>query len=185
MQVHRAVLVVKRFGMPINRLTVASLFGLQDSIALFVYLTTCKSSCRPNATLDALMGARLSSRAIVNPRAAMHPRAQLLLNSISQMNLPSSLSTDSSGRQQASAVHQQPEQQGSPVRLQPGQQGIHQLTHLWRSGAAPAIHGIAAGSATRCATKVSSSLPCPQLDLPHEVAQGGCCLDDKCVRQNS
>ena len=175
--------------MPINHPTVALLFVLQDSTALFVYLTACKPSCRPNATAqaiaDALIGARLSTRAIVNPRAAMHPRAQLRLSSISQMNLPSSLSTDSSGGQQASAVHQQPEQQGSPVRLQPGQQGIHQLTHLWRSGAAPAIHGAAAGSATRCATKVSSSLPCSQLDLPHEVAQGGCCLDDKCVRQNS
>ncbi|DBB12613.1 TPA: hypothetical protein ACH3X3_005399 [Trebouxia sp. C0006] len=121
---------------------------------------------RPNATLDALMGARLSSRAIVNPRAAMHPRAQLLLNSISQMNLPSSLSTDSSGRQQASAVHQQPEQQGSPVRLQPGQQGIHQLTHLWRSGAAPAIHGIAAGSATREAEQSAEVHWPPPLVLP-------------------
>ena len=44
MQVHRAVLVVKRFGMPINRLIVALLFGLKDLTALFVYLTTCKPS---------------------------------------------------------------------------------------------------------------------------------------------
>jgi len=201
--------VVKRFGMPINHPTVALLFVLQDSTALFVYLTACKPSCRPNATAqaiaDALIGARLSTRAIVNPRAAMHPRAQLRLSSISQMNLPSSLSTDSSGGQQASAVHQQPEQQGSPVHLQPGQQGTHQLTHLRRSGAAPAIHddtpdgfadfmqvqagrlqaGAATGSANRCASNLSSSLPSSQLVLPHEVAQGGCCLHDKCVTQNS
>lgn len=91
MQVRRAVLEVKRFGMPITRPTVALLFVLQDLTVLVVYLMTCERSCRPNATaqatLDALIGVRSRTR------AAMHPRAQLLSSS-SHMNLPSSLSVE-------------------------------------------------------------------------------------------
>ncbi len=55
-----------------------------------------------------------------------------------------------------------------------------------RAGAAQAGRrrvGAARRSAARCASKVSSSLPCSHLFLPHEDAQGGCCLHDKCVRQ--
>ncbi|DBA91695.1 TPA: hypothetical protein ACH3X1_003295 [Trebouxia sp. C0004] len=78
---------------------------------------------RPNTT--ATLDARIASRS--RARAAITARAQLLSSSSSQMNLASSLLTDSSGGQQASAVH-----------MQPGLQGINQLTHLLRSGAAPA-----------------------------------------------
>jgi len=39
MRVHRPVLVVKRFGMPVTRLTVALLIVLQDLTVLFVHLT--------------------------------------------------------------------------------------------------------------------------------------------------
>ena len=175
----------------------------------------CERSCRPNATaqatLDALDGARSRRRAVLNPRA------QLLLSNSSQMNLAPNLLPDSSGGQQASPVHLQPGQQASPVHLQPGQQASpvqlqpwqQELTQVWRSGAAPAIHApphgtpdgfadflmrvqagrlqgaAAAGSANRCAAKVSSSLPCSQLVLPHEAAWGDCCLHDRCARQNS
>ncbi len=166
--VHRAVLVVKRFGMPIICPNVALLMVLYDLTVLLVYLTTCTPSRRPNttahATADALIGASPRTRAVLTG-------AQLLLNSFSQMNLPSSLSIDSSGGQQASRVQLQPEHDFPDLlpRVQAGR---------LRAGAAT-------GSATRCASNVSSSLPCSQLDLPHEVAQGGCCLHDKCVRQNS
>lgn len=143
-------------------------------------------SCRPNATaqatLDALDGAHSRTRALLNPRAQLH------LSSSSQMNLAPNLLPDSSGGQQALPVHLQPGQQALPVQLQ------QEVTQLWRSGAAPAIHApphgtpdgfadfllrvqagrlrgaAAAGSANRCAAEVSSSLSCSQLVLPHEVA---------------
>ncbi len=122
----------------------------------------------------------------------------VLSSNSSQMNLASSLLTDSSGRQQASAVH-----------IEPGQQGTHQLNRLQRSGAAPASRMLfdhstqdlvdvlmqvrarqlqrntATGSANRCALKVCSSLQSllSQLVLPHEAAQGRRCLHDECVGQ--
>lgn len=128
----------------------------------------------------------------------MNARAQLLSSNSSQMNLTSSLLTDSSGRQQASAVH-----------IEPGQQGTHQLNRLQRSRAAFASRMLpdhstqeladvlmqvrarqlqrntATGSANRCALKVCSSLQSllSQLVLPHEAAQGRRCLHDKCVGQ--
>ena len=39
MRVHRPVLVVKPFGMPVTHLTVALLIVLQDLTVLFVHLT--------------------------------------------------------------------------------------------------------------------------------------------------
>ncbi len=220
------VAVVRSCRMPITHLTVTLRFVLQDLTGLLVYLTTCERSCRPNssvqATLDALITARLRRRAAANSRA------QLLSSSSIQMNHSSGHLTDSSGwqqaspvqlrpGQQASAVHRQPEQQASPVQLQPGQQAspVHlqpwqqQITHLWRSGATPAIHmpphdttddfadfitrvqaerlqaGAATGSATRCASK------CPRARHGHSLFchvwlhKGGPCLHNKCVRQYS